>query len=470
MAAARSKKLKTKEVLPLLTLLVDKNLVVTEQTPHGQRYRLTETVREYLLELFGHNVEAVASRKKHRHYFAEFAESSEARLTSPDVHKWTEIYEDEHDNLRLAQENARTEDPNEALRIAGSLWRFWTSQGYVEEGKNRVLQALNESGDAEESLERAHGLHALGALCWVSGELDLAEDALQQSLAMHRKFGDQYGVASNLLKLGNISLDRSQYALARSQYEESLTIYRALNMPEHVASALNNLGNIAAEQGDMELALQIYEETLAVSRKAGNPVILPYALGNMAVAHLAQCRYDEAMRLLKEAMRLAEETGDRRVAVANRLVMGTAAHSMGNTDYARQLLEETVHEADSIVDLVTASEARLRLAELLFDMGDADSAIALCREGCAGYQVLGGVASMARVFMIAGMVLSDPRLWGVGNRLRSENGVLLMANERRRLDHHVRRVRDAIGNEAFDAAWREGENMTMDEAVAIVLG
>ena len=466
----KGKRIRTREVVPLLTLLVDKNLVVIEQTPHGQRYRLTETVREYLLELFGHNVEAAASRKKHRRYFVEFAELSEARLTSADVHKWTEIYEDEHDNLRLAQENARREDPKDALRIAGSLWRFWTSQGYVEEGKNRVLQALNECGDTGESLERAHGLHALGALCWALGDLNAGEDALQQSLAMHRKLGDKYGVANNLLKLGNIALDRSQFEEGRIRYEECLAIYRELELPERMASVLNNLGNTAAEQGNSEQALEIYEEALALARRSGNLSTLPYALGNIAVVHLGDCRYEEAMKLLKEAMLLSEQTGDRRVAAANSLAMSSTAFALGKYEEARELFEQAVRDADAIGDVLTASEARLQLAELLFELGDAGSALSLCRDAYTGYKVLSGSGRMARLFMVGAILLCDPRLWRVADRLRTESGVQLTQHERRRLDRHVCRVRDAMGEEAFSRALREGETMTVDEAVARVLG
>ena len=59
------------QVLDLLTLLVDKSLVVADDTGGRTRYRLLETVRQYALEKLGESVEADAVRSRHRdHYTA----------------------------------------------------------------------------------------------------------------------------------------------------------------------------------------------------------------------------------------------------------------------------------------------------------------------------------------------------------------------------------------------------------------
>ena len=54
------------QVLDLLTLLVDKSLVVADDTGGRTRYRLLETVRQYALEKLGESGEADAVRARHR--------------------------------------------------------------------------------------------------------------------------------------------------------------------------------------------------------------------------------------------------------------------------------------------------------------------------------------------------------------------------------------------------------------------
>ncbi len=67
------------QVLDLLTLLVDKSLVVAENSRGRTRYRLLETVRQYALEKLGESGEADAVRTRHRDHYTALA----AQLDAP---------------------------------------------------------------------------------------------------------------------------------------------------------------------------------------------------------------------------------------------------------------------------------------------------------------------------------------------------------------------------------------------------
>ena len=89
------------QVLDQLTLLVDKSLVVAENTSGRTRYRLLETVRQYAQEKLGESGEADAVRTRHRDYYTAIA----AVLDAPagdDYDRRIEQAEIEIDNLRAA--------------------------------------------------------------------------------------------------------------------------------------------------------------------------------------------------------------------------------------------------------------------------------------------------------------------------------------------------------------------------------
>ena len=89
------------QVLDQLTLLVDKSLVIAENTSGPTRYRLLETVRQYAQEKLGESGEADAVRSRHRDYYTAMA----AVLDSParsDYEQRVEQAEIEMDNLRSA--------------------------------------------------------------------------------------------------------------------------------------------------------------------------------------------------------------------------------------------------------------------------------------------------------------------------------------------------------------------------------
>ena len=89
------------QVLDLLTLLVDKSLVVADDTGGRTRYRLLETVRQYALEKLGESGEADAVRSRHRDHYTALA----ALLDAPagtDYEQRLEQADTEIDNLRAA--------------------------------------------------------------------------------------------------------------------------------------------------------------------------------------------------------------------------------------------------------------------------------------------------------------------------------------------------------------------------------
>src|SRR5262245_20390280 len=68
------------QVLDLLTLLVDKSLVVAESTSGRTRYRLLETVRQYAAEKLGESGQADAVRARHRDHYSSIAEIGRAHV------------------------------------------------------------------------------------------------------------------------------------------------------------------------------------------------------------------------------------------------------------------------------------------------------------------------------------------------------------------------------------------------------
>ena len=121
-------------MLDQLTLLVDKSLVVAENTSGPTRYRLLETVRQYALEKLGESGEADAVRARHRDHYTSMA----ARLDAParnDYEQRIEQAEIEIDNLRAAFAwSLENRDIEQALELASSLQPLWFCRGRIVKG------------------------------------------------------------------------------------------------------------------------------------------------------------------------------------------------------------------------------------------------------------------------------------------------------------------------------------------------
>ena len=122
------------QVLDLLTLLVDKSLVVADDSRGRTRYRLLETVRQYALEKLGESGEADAVRARHRDYYTSLAALLDAPAGS-DYEQRLEQAEIEIDNLRAAFAWSRENSDIElALALASSLQPLWITRGRAREG------------------------------------------------------------------------------------------------------------------------------------------------------------------------------------------------------------------------------------------------------------------------------------------------------------------------------------------------
>jgi len=160
-------------VLELETHLVDKSLVVVEQGVGGEtRYRLLETIRQYARDRLLEAGEAGPVRDRHRDWFVAFAERAAPELGGPNQAWWLDRLEQEHDNMRAALEWSQAGEAGReaALRMAGALYRFWYSRGYLTEGHQWLEGALARSSGAAAG-PRARALHGAGWLAWGAGRL-----------------------------------------------------------------------------------------------------------------------------------------------------------------------------------------------------------------------------------------------------------------------------------------------------------
>src|SRR5439155_10295425 len=108
------------------------------------------------------------------------------------------------------------------------------------------------------------------------------------------------------------------------------------------------------------------------------------------------------------------------------------------------------HEHERALALLR--KALRRLAELEFR-----DVIGYCFEG------------LAAVLCLIGRAEPAVRLLGAAEALRESLGVDLAPAERETHEETAGAVREAVGEERFSAAWRQGREMSLDEAIAYAL-
>ncbi len=231
---------------------------------------MLETIREYAHEQLRASNEIEAAQRIHAAYFLALAEAAEAALIGPQQTEWLRRLEAEHDNLRAVLGWATACDEAEtALRLAGSLWRFWQMHGHVREGRRWLAAALALPAQ-EAPAVRGKALNAAGVLSFQQGDYVASGALHREDLDLRRALGDERGIAQALNNLGVVARNDGDMTAAQSLHEESLAIRRALDDRWGVAQALNNLGVVARMQGDLPRAEALHAESLAIRRELGD--------------------------------------------------------------------------------------------------------------------------------------------------------------------------------------------------------
>ena len=194
------------DVLDLVTSLVEKSLVMTEQEIDGSRYGLLETIkefaREHLASRYGmlgtiqefaserlkESDDVAATAKRHCEYFFALAKTTNASCQGAEQGEWTRRAEADLDNLRAAIALALSGgvDPVIAVKLEVALMRFRILRGYSTEGRNNVRAALALPAIQEPNCFRAHALYVGGVLATNQGDYAEATKMLTECLAIRR--------------------------------------------------------------------------------------------------------------------------------------------------------------------------------------------------------------------------------------------------------------------------------------------
>jgi predicted ATPase/DNA-binding SARP family transcriptional activator/DNA-binding CsgD family transcriptional regulator len=418
-----------RHVVELLTTLVEKSLVVAEESWElGARYRLLEPVRQYASEKLGEGGEEDDLRRRHALFFLALAEEAEPGLRGSRQVEWLDRLEQEHDNLRAALAWSLEEDLG--ARLAGALSLFWYTRGYLSEGRS-YLEAVVRGHSVPETA-RARALDGLGWIAEPQGDYERARLAYEESLGLYRRAGDRRGVANALGDLGSLALDRGDYERATSLLEESLALYRELGENEGIIGILDSLGVLASAGGDPERSAVYFREALVLSRGTGNARRTAVSLGNFGITTLVHGDPDQATVLLEESLGLFREIGDgQNIAIG---LMHAALAALAGGDHGRVLV------------LVQESLGLLRKA------GDRQH-FADCLEIMAGSAGAGGLPRKAA------------RLWGAAGALREEIGVPSQPENRKVLDPYLAAARSGLGVAAWQTALAEGRAMPPERAI-----
>ena len=242
------------DVLEDLDSLVEKSLLLRlrEDSDGEPRFWMLETIREYALEQLEAAGELERAIEQHGLWFAELAEDLDAEAETGDQSASVARLVDDYPNLRTAIERARERRDGELLlRLATALWSFWSTRGYVAEGRQALEDALELSGRRP-----ARALLGLCSLRVFSGNSDGLLDDVQEVLRAAEELGDLLTLTQAWNLLGRVEgTILGSLARAEEAWQQALEHAERGNLPTERAEIIGwlmmaaNFGPLPVEEG-----------------------------------------------------------------------------------------------------------------------------------------------------------------------------------------------------------------------------
>jgi predicted ATPase len=325
-AATRVAELNEDRTLDLVEALALQSLVYVEATDRGPRYRMLETVREFLAEQLATNTDLGDVQRRHANYFRDLAERADRPLRGFVQAEWSERLQAEAANLDAAIRWFLAHDIEPLPHLFRILWVFWAMRDHLVE----VRSWIDELMPAVASLDD----HAQAEFFW-----------------------------SAAVTAGQVGDDTA--ALAAKGGLKPLI--GAIDDPYLEAVAHLAMAWTLPIADDFDGALREASLCLEHLRDQREPFWTATTTATLGELEMAVGRQDEALRHLMQ-VRVLREQFDNAWLTVSWAQLGTLAIMQGRLDDARALLNDGLTmslDAESTigVTLCLAAFARLALAE-----------------------------------------------------------------------------------------------------------
>lgn len=294
------------QILDLLDGLVDKSLVVAEQSDTVVRYRLLESIRQYALEKLIAAGDEKRINDRHLQFYVHFAETVAAQFRTMPRATWLARIRAELENVRGALNWAyRSHAAAAGLRISNAMGHYWFTQGLHRESIRWIEQLLAVSDQPLPDQLRLATLSNLGfTYWWVLEDYQKAISLLQEILKLASTLGDQMRIEKTLNDLGGIATRRHDYATARQHLSQSRALSAQSGNQNNYAWSQILLGETAMGEGDEHAATDAFQQAAAVLRRLNARNLLAYPIRRLGQLAQQQGAYQRALTYYRESLLL----------------------------------------------------------------------------------------------------------------------------------------------------------------------
>ena len=350
-----------------------------------------------------------------------------------------------------------------ALSVLTHVAELYVDPAAACEGFERARALAKAANDARELLMSTQ---LLACAYFFQSNHPPAAALLMDTIEVADRFSDRG--AMTRVTLGHMSSTDGELELAREHLERALQI---ADGPLYQALADSELGALEVFQGAPERGLERMLPRLERTVAMGAGLGVPNLLLRIALAELATDRLDEA-RIRCEALISQLKGRDHYTGGWALVLLAEVWRLLRNEAAAEASTQRAAEAGEALGNRLLATAGRLTLARLAAARGEwaaaeqhAHAHLDVCVEDNHRRDLPDILDALAEI--AAGLESQEEavRLLAAAGRARAELGTMRWRPEHDHWATLEASLRDRMGENAFEAAWKQGAELTTDDAI-----
>lgn len=356
----------------LLNALVDKSLL---QRMKNGRFQLHNILRQYASEKLKANPNQQATyRQRHSAFYADLVATYQQGILGGNQQQALKSIQDEIENIRTSWAYARLL-PTDSTTLLSALddtidvmFYFYYMRSWLQEGATifgQIIDWLEGATNAQARFLLARLKARYGWLIYLAGERQEGKQLLEESLIFYRSQSD-FGreVVFCLNYLGAMAYVSKQVEQVQRYLDEALTLANAIGDLHGEGIGLNILGGVLTDSGEFEKAAEFLQKSSNFKRQVGDYWGIAFSLASLARVEMALEKYESAAANLQESLSIRRTMGDQRGEALCLQQLAEVAQAQNEIETAVSLYTDALTIFKTIGDAQAVAQVEEKLAHL----------------------------------------------------------------------------------------------------------